>query len=358
VLRFATALEQGRFDGPLARACAAAWARVAERTVVRRFDLPAGTRAVTVGGATLGGSGKTPLAIACAEELAASGAHVALVGHGYRARPRRARVVAIDDSVDEVGDEAIVAARALAPVGVPVIVAPDRRAAIARAARDADVLVLDGVAQTGPARASLALLAVDASMPWGRACAVAPRGDLRAPKDALLAACDVVVAIGDAHDVVAIGDASDDAAIGDARDPCAAAGSVCSARASTASSGARIANHLRTWKDLAGARVGLLSVLARPDRVVRSLERRGIAIRAIVRARDHGPVDARFLAHASRARDAAGVDLWLATSKCALHLAHPGADVGSLLHAPVGVIEHALILSGALRRRLRWLAAP
>jgi tetraacyldisaccharide 4'-kinase len=349
VLRLATALEQGRFDGPIARACAGAWARVAERTIVRRVALPAGTRVVTVGGATLGGSGKTPLAIACAAELAASGARVALVGHAYRATPRRARVVAVDDPLDEVGDEAILAARALAPTGVPVFVAPGRRAAIVLAACAAEVLVLDGVAQTSPARASLALLAVDASEPWGRACAVAPRGDLRAPKDALLKTCDVVVAVGDAND---------DPAMGDARDHRPADESVRWSCAWTASSGARVADHLRTWKDLAGARVGLLSVLARPDRVVRSLTRHGIAVRAIVRAPDHGPLDAHFLAHAARAQGKAGVDLWLATAKCALHLARRGADVGGLLHAPLGVIEHSLILSGALRRRLRALAAP
>jgi tetraacyldisaccharide 4'-kinase len=233
-LRFATALEQGRFDGPIARTCAAAWARVAERTVVRRLTFPTHTRIVTVGGATLGGSGKTPLAVACAAELAASGARVALIGHAYRASPRRARLVAIDDPLDEVGDEAIVAARALAPAGLTVPVAPSCQAAIALAARDADVLVLDGVTQTTPRRASLVLLAVDAAMLWWRAFAVAPRGDLRAPNDALLAACDVVVAIGDSDVVCPLAD---------------------DARARMGSSGARVAENLRTWKDLAGARL-------------------------------------------------------------------------------------------------------
>ena len=45
---------------------------------------------------------------------ARAGARVALVGHAYRATPGRARVVAPDDALHEVGDEALVAA------GLPV----------------------------------------------------------------------------------------------------------------------------------------------------------------------------------------------------------------------------------------------
>ena len=121
LLLLQTALEQARFRGPLAIACATAWASVAGRTVVRRLDLPPRTRVITVGGATLGGSGKTPLAMACAAELAARGARVALVGHAYRANPRAARIVVPNDSLQEVGDEALLAARTLGPAGIGVI---------------------------------------------------------------------------------------------------------------------------------------------------------------------------------------------------------------------------------------------
>jgi tetraacyldisaccharide 4'-kinase len=353
VLPLAIALEQGRFHGAIARACAAAWACVAERTVVRHLDFPIRTRIVAVGGATLGGSGKTPLAIACAAELASRGARVALVGHAYRARPRRARVVAVDDALHEIGDEALMAARALAPAGVRVVVAPGRGEAIAFAARDADILVLDGVAQTAPVRASLALLAVDAMVPWGGACAVAPRGDLRAPKDALLRACDGVVAIGDASNLVAIGHAPDDSP--------ESSPLVERWLGRIASSGARVGDAILTWDDLARRRVGLLCALARPERVVRFLEGRGIVLRAIVRACNHGPVPATVLARAKDARIGLRIDTWLATRKCALHfavaVARPG-DVGNFLHAPIAAIEHELVLSSALRERLQALAAP
>jgi tetraacyldisaccharide 4'-kinase len=367
VLALEIALEQGRFDGPIIRACAAAWARIGTRTVVRRLDLPAWTRVVAIGGATLGGSGKTPLAIACAAELAATGARVALVGHAHRARPRRARVVTPGDPLHEVGDEALVATRQLATAGVPVIVAPRRSAAIDFAARCADVLVLDGVAQTSPTRASLALLSVDAAEPWGRACVV-PHGDLRAPKAVLLSACDEVVAIGDANNHVAIGDANNHVAIGDANNHVAIGDAnphesprtwLC---ARTVSPGARVGDSLRTWDELSKVRVGLLCALARPDRVIRQLEGYGIALHVVVRARDHGPFDADVLEGAARvhahAYEREGVDLWLATPKCALHLAHLPADVGLRLHAPVATIEYSLVLSSALRQRLRAVFAP
>ena len=53
--------------------------------------------------------------------------------------------------------------------------------------------------------------------------------------------------------------------------------------------GAWVAGDLLGWDKLAALRVGLLSALARPDRVVRSLERCGLRVRAVVRAPDHGP---------------------------------------------------------------------
>jgi tetraacyldisaccharide 4'-kinase len=339
-----TALEEGRFHGPLARACAAAWSCVAGYTVVRHIDFPSRTRVVAVGGATLGGSGKTPLAIACAAELAANGARVALVGHAYRAKPKRARVVTVDDALVEVGDEALVAARALRAAGVRVVVAPRRSEAVELAARVADVLVLDGVAQTSPVRAALALLAVDAVEPWGRVGSVAPCGDLRAARATLLRVCDGVVATGDCRPS-GLGDGHQ------AEEPLGAW------RACTVSSGVRVGDTLHTWDDLAGLRLGLLCAFARPDRLGRWLQARGIALRAVVRVRDHGPLKATALARMAKTRSESRIDLWLATAKCALHFAQR-MGVGAPLHAPVAAIDHALVLSGALARRLRLAAAP
>lgn len=290
------------------------------RTVVRRLAWPSGVRVVGVGGTTFGGSGKTPLAIACAAELAARGARVALVGHAYRARPRRARVVSAGDPLREVGDEALVAARALAHLGVRVVVAPTRARAIALASREADTLVVDGVLQTAPVRVSLALLAADAAEPWGAARgrpAVPPLGYLRAPVEALLAACDMVITVGDGG------------------------------RAALLSKGAWIGGTLHPWSDLATRRLGLVCALARPERVVRFLAGRGIRPHALLCCRDHGPLGRRTIARAARAP----VDLWLATPKCALHVA---AEASGL---PLATIDHALALPPALSAGLAELAA-
>src|ERR1700722_19407418 len=111
------------------------------------------------GRAPLGGREKPPLAVACALELARSGARVAFVGHAYRARPGRARVVAPGDRIDEVGDEALIAASELAAHGILVVVAPTRAGAVALAACRSNVIVVDGVLQSEP-RASPSLLAV------------------------------------------------------------------------------------------------------------------------------------------------------------------------------------------------------
>jgi tetraacyldisaccharide 4'-kinase len=324
LLALARTLEGGPAEGPaglVARALARAWAPWAARAIVRPLDVPPGVRVVAVGGATLGGSGKTPLAIACARELARGGARVALVGHAYRASPGVARVVGAAPAtaaaaLAEVGDEALVAAGALAEVGVPVVVGPSRQAAVEHASTLADVLVLDGALQTAPSRAAISLLAVDADEPWGRTRALPPRGDLRAPVAALLRAADVVVAIGEPADVA----------------PRETAAHILSR-------GVRMGGALVPWSDLTHLRVGLASALARPARVLRFLARRGVVPVERVHARDHGAL--------ARAPLRAPVDLWLATEKCALHVPADAARV-----APLATIDHALVLSPSLRARL------
>ncbi len=307
MLSVARNLEEGRYQGMVARCLAVAWGEVSARGLVRTLPVPPGVRLVAVGGATLGGSGKTPLAIACARELAAQGAKVVLVGHAYRARPGRARFVSPDDALAEVGDEALVAARALEAHGVRVAVAPSRALAVELAGRDAEVLVLDGVLQTSPVPASLSLLAVDAHEPWGYAGAVPPRGDLRAPIRALVAVSDLVVRVGDP-----------------------------SPDASATSNGASLGDSLLSWDELRPLRLGLACALARPGRLLRSLARHGITPVATAFARDHHPVDARALRHP--------VDLWLATAKCAHHIPR--------VRAPLATLHHDVVCSPTLAGRL------
>jgi tetraacyldisaccharide 4'-kinase len=305
-LRVARRLESGAWDGAAARGLARVWSAVSARGVVRPLTWPAGVRVVAVGGATLGGSGKTPLAIACARELAGH-ARVAFIGHGSRVR--EPRVVRADDDVTEVGDEALVAARALGGYA-PVVVAGTRQAAVDHASRFADVLVLDGVLQTSPRRASLSLLALDAESPWG-AGAVPPRGDLRAPVASLVSACDLVEHL------------------------------------ETSSPGAYAYDERRLldWASLRPLRLGLFVALARPGRLSSTLERQGITPAHVVALPDH----ARPPRDLARRLGGLGCDLWLASAKCATRLEALGIP-----HATVAQDVH---FSTPLRRALSALAS-
>jgi tetraacyldisaccharide 4'-kinase len=293
-MAIAKGLERGRARGWLADLASHAWAKAAR--IERPLRWRDGARVVAVGGPTLGGSGKTPVAIACAEELRLSGARVALVGHAYGASPGRARHVEPGDNVREVGDEAIVCATRLAPIGVRVTVGRDRQAATDLALATADIAVIDGLCQTTPRRASLSLLVVDADEPWG-AGQCPPKGDLRAPRGSLLASADRVVVVGAARwgfspaphpvdevDVVSRGAWAFDAA------------------------GRQT---LFDWAALRQLRLGLWTGLAHPERVLRVLSRHGIVLVEAVCGRDHqGPLTR------TRGPRFRPLDLWLTTEKC------------------------------------------
>ena len=323
VTALADALDRGAIDGRAARAAERVFAAAAARSIARPLRAPRGVRVATIGGATLGGSGKTPLAVACARFVAQSlgpdaaiagrggGAiRVALVGHAYGASPGAARVVRAGDDPRVVGDEARACAGELADLaGVEVIVGPTRQAAVDLAAsRGARAIVIDGPSQIAPARADLALLAVDASSPWGSG-ACPPRGNLRAPRAALLAAADAVVRVDDAL--------------------APAATSAGGPRLVIDTDGARARDGSRTsCAELRAMRVGLVTSLARPSRLVAFLRARGIAPVVTVHAGDHRDVALHRLT-SLRDGEAQPLDAWLVTAKCAAHL--PAAFNGRVL---------------------------
>jgi tetraacyldisaccharide-1-P 4'-kinase len=345
------ALEQGTLRVPFAELFTGVWRLAMTPALRRELTWPSHVRVVGIGGSTLGGSGKTPLAIACAAELARLGASTILVGHAHRARLDVARLVKDGDRLDQVGDEALVAARALRAAGVGVVVGPTRQEALDLAASLACVLVLDGVAQTVPLPTNLSLLAVDPAEPWGTRCALPPRGDLRADRSHLIDVCDAVVPVGDLPE------------------PLSAEWSKISAmrevaRTRVLGEGARLASgDLIAWEALSRERVGLLTALARPERVFRSLAGKGVRPRAVLRSPDHGPMGAGFAKKAVKAAREAGIVLWLATPKCSVHVERErfnGRDrpCADSLGAPLATLEHGLVLSAPLVARLRRLAMP
>lgn len=333
------ALERG--GGPAAaRWASALWAAIAARRVRRSVALPDGAQVIGVGGAVLGGAGKTPVAIALARALAASGARVALIGHAYRGSPRAPRVVLPDDRVAEVGDDALAAARSLAPHRASVIVAPTRAGALAHAVRTgASILVVDGLLQAAPVPVTDAILVLDGQEPWGGG-ACPPVGDLRAPPAALLDAADHVAVLGPSPDPGAIL-ASEIAGRpivprGDERAVLRRVVAVPSGvTAASDASGGR-------WElaTLARQRVGLILAVARPHRIERALAAAGIVPAASLVLGDHALFTRRDLARAARSP----VDVWLTTSRCAVKLPdHLGG-------APVLALEHHLDVRALVSR--------
>jgi tetraacyldisaccharide 4'-kinase len=147
---------------------------------------------ICVGNLVAGGAGKTPVAIALAEALAARGAAVHCLTRGYGGRatgPRR--VDAAGDSAAEVGDEALLLARA-----APCWVARDRAAgARAAAAAGARVLIMDDGFQNPALAKDLSLLVVDGAYGFGNR-RVMPAGPLRESPARGLARADAVVLLG------------------------------------------------------------------------------------------------------------------------------------------------------------------
>jgi tetraacyldisaccharide 4'-kinase len=312
----ARSLEEGTFRSRLALGVSALWERSAG--VVREVALPAGARVVGVGGATLGGSYKTPLVLALAKRLAARGNRVAVVSHGYKAGNAATRVVGASEPAVAAGDEAAWLARELAPLGVPVVVGA-RPAALALAAGLAPLVLVDSLLQTSPERLALSVLAVDARCPFG-AGACPPAGDLRASPGVLLEASDVVAGVG------AESAGPDVPPFPPAQPVFPVASSIAGVRTS---SGRAIST-----AELGAMRLGLLVAVARPERILRALAAVGVH-----------PVDVRFFGDhraPSRAGRPASVGAWLTTAKCGTKLGNTYAG------APVFVLEHRLTLPEAL----------
>jgi tetraacyldisaccharide 4'-kinase len=305
------ALERGRDGSAMERAAEALWSAASSRGLQRRLQLPAGAAVVGVGGATLGGAGKTPLCVELARALAAHGTRVAVVGHAYRARAGRPQVVHLDDAVAHVGDDALFAARALAAVRVPVVVAASRRAALHRAAQLADVLLVDGLLQARPVRLAASLLVADAGTPATARCP--PLGDLRAPWAAMRAVADVVVRVG--GDIARDAERDGDGSAGPTLFAPSCAGTV------------ELEGREVPLSELGAARIGLLVAVAHPERIERVLLRAGLVPRRVVALADHARIRSDRI-------PSAGVDIWLTTARCRTKLPDrlAGAPVAALVH--------------------------
>jgi len=121
-----------------------------------------GIPVIVVGNITVGGSGKTPLAIWIAEFLKSKGWAPAIISRGYGAKIEAPRAATVASDAAEVGDEPVLLARRS---GCPVWVGPDRvrvAAALRAAHPDVNVLILDDGLQHYRMRRDIELGVVDA----------------------------------------------------------------------------------------------------------------------------------------------------------------------------------------------------
>jgi tetraacyldisaccharide 4'-kinase len=147
-----------------------------------------------VGNLTVGGSGKTPAALAIASLFLAAGARPVFLTRGYRGR--LAGPIRVDPrfhGAADVGDEPLLLARV-----ATTIVARDRVAGAALAESFGNMIIMDDGFQNRSLSKDLALLVVDCRRGIGNGHMI-PAGPLRAPLTLQLDHADALLAVGETN---------------------------------------------------------------------------------------------------------------------------------------------------------------
>ncbi len=157
-------------------------------TVPERISVPV----ICIGNFTLGGSGKTPTAIAVAERLMTMGEVPHFVSRGYGGQEAGPlRVDGVQHTSTDVGDEPLLLSR-----HGPAWVSQDKVAgALAAERAGASVILLDDGFQNPTLHKDLSLLVVDTAVGLGNG-AVFPAGPLREPLTAAFKRTHAIVALG------------------------------------------------------------------------------------------------------------------------------------------------------------------
>jgi tetraacyldisaccharide 4'-kinase len=171
---------------------ATCYGAIAGRRLARR-GRSAGLPVICVGNPTVGGSGKTPTALAVARILLAAGRRPYFLTRGYGGE--QAGPLLVDTAVHraiDVGDEPLLLARV-----APTIVARDRvTGAEAIRDTDADVIIMDDGFQNPSLAKDLSILVIDARRGLGNG-KVLPAGPLRATIDSQLDLAQAILIIGE-----------------------------------------------------------------------------------------------------------------------------------------------------------------
>lgn len=159
-----------RLLSPIGALVGAVAAQRMAREPAARLDIPV----VCVGNPTVGGAGKTPVAIALANALAARGWQPVFLTRGYGGSLKGPVRLLPQHTAREVGDEPLLLA-----AHHPTVVSADRAAGGRLAATLGDVVVMDDGLQNPALYKDVALMVVDAVVGLGNG-AVTPAGPMRA----------------------------------------------------------------------------------------------------------------------------------------------------------------------------------
>jgi len=213
---------------------------------------------ICVGNVTVGGAGKTTVALDVGERLLRQGHAVHFLLRGYGGSVRGPHRVASSDTASTVGDEALLLA-AVAPTWVGADRAASARAATAAGA---GVLVMDDGLQNPSLRQDVPLLVIDGTSGFGNG-RLLPAGPLREPVAAAASRCAAAILIGDdAHGV--------------------AAGLPIKVLRASLVPGAEV-------DQLRGRHVVAFAGIARPDKFFDMLRAEGVELAGVVPFPDHHP---------------------------------------------------------------------
>ncbi|HYR05201.1 MAG TPA: tetraacyldisaccharide 4'-kinase [Gallionella sp.] len=149
---------------------------------------------IVIGNISVGGTGKTPLTLALAQQLVDRGRHPLIVSRGYGGAAQRPQQVDADSDAQQVGDEPLLMARRKL---CPVWIGKDRAAAAQSALRahpQCDVVLCDDGLQHYRLRRDAEIAVIDGVRGFGNGLML-PAGPLREPV-ARLQNVDAVVANG------------------------------------------------------------------------------------------------------------------------------------------------------------------
>lgn len=185
-------VKEGRESAPFLRTLLSPLGWIYARATAKRLRetevYNPGIPVISVGNASVGGTGKTPVTAYLLESLTRMGMRAAVVTRGYGGTEKGPMVVTKKHTAAQMGDEPLLLARH----GMVWVSASRGDGGKAAAAQGAQVIILDDGHQNPSLQKSLSLLVVDAQIGFGNE-RVFPAGPLREPYTVALERTDAVI---------------------------------------------------------------------------------------------------------------------------------------------------------------------